>query len=491
MENKNNKHTEEEPYKSNKGLTFKQRIDLVRTTRWVRFGLVSLIFFAFVIWLGSAWVLVFYPLLFDIYITQYVPWSGWKGIKNNFLRTVMSWVDAILYALILVYFIFAYIGQNYQIPSSSLEKSLLVGDYLWVNKMAYGPRVPTTPLHFPLTQNTLPILNCKSYLDNPQIEYKRLKGWRKVERNDIVVFNFPAGDTVALNMQNPDYYSLVAMHGREFVNNNRKVFGDIIYRPVDRRENYVKRCIGLPGETLSIANDVVYINGEALKAPKNVQYNYFIQTNGALIGDDVWENTGVSVDDRHYFDSRDINPLVVPQLGLKVNIDGSVNPIYQAPLTNEMVAKLSALPLVDGIVRVPVQEMLNVFPIEKQYGWNRANMGPFVIPAKGQTISLTLENLPVYERAIRNYEGNTLSVQNGKILINGTETNEYTFKMDYYWMMGDNRDNSADSRYWGFVPEDHVVGTPVFIFMSFDKDKGLFDGKIRFNRIFKSANPDK
>ena len=187
---------------------FIRRIKEVKSTRWVRFALVSIVFFAWVVWLQNPWVALAWLLLFDIYITGYIPLTWWKKSKNKSLRAVMGWVDAIVYALGLVYFIFAFIGQNYKIPSSSLEKSLLVGDYLWVNKMVYGPRVPQTPLHFPLAQHTLPILNTKSYIDQPQFEYHRLAGLRDVERNDIVVFNYPCGDTVALKVQNPDYYQI-------------------------------------------------------------------------------------------------------------------------------------------------------------------------------------------------------------------------------------------------------------------------------------------
>ena len=237
---------------------FLRRIKETATTRWVRFGIVSLIFFAWVAWLGSWWVSLFIILLFDIYITGYIPLTWWKKSKSATVKTIMSWVDAIVYALILVYFVFAFIGQNYQIPSSSLEKTLLVGDYLWVNKMVYGPRVPMTPVHFPLVQNTLPIVNTKSYLEWPQWKYHRLKGFGKVELGDIVVFNFPAGDTVAVKIQNPDYYTLVQQFGRKFIEANEKDFGEIIYRPVDRRENYVKRCVGLPGQTLEIKDNIIY-----------------------------------------------------------------------------------------------------------------------------------------------------------------------------------------------------------------------------------------
>ena len=484
----------EPEYVSNntKHLSFKQRIAAVRPTRWIRFGLVATIFVAWVIWLGSPWVLIFLPLLADIYLTQYINYGWWKECKPSLLRTVMGWVDAIVYALVLVYFLFAFVGQNYQIPSSSLEKSLLVGDYLWVNKMIYGPRVPNTPIHFPLAQNTIPYINCKSYVDYPQWDYKRLKGFRNVERYDIVVFNFPAGDTVALKVQNPDYYTLVNQNGRTAVWTNKQVFGDIIYRPVDRRENYVKRCVGLPGDRLKIKNDIVYINGKALNEPENVQYNYFIQTAGGQITDELWEKVGVSVDDRNYVpvDNPDM-AYGVEMLGMKVNSNGTINPIYQAPLTKQMVAELKAMPEIGNVVKVPTQEVINVFPLVHNYGWTRADMGEIWIPKKGSTLHLTEYNLPMYARAITAYEHNTLEVRDGNILINGKATDRYTFKMDYYWMMGDNRDNSADSRYWGFVPEDHIVGSPMFVIISLDKDKGLFDGKIRTDRFFKSANTDK
>ena len=468
----------------------KERLARVNKSRWFRFALVSLIFFAWVAWLGSWWVLVFWFLLADIYLTQFIPWTWWKHTKYKLVRSVMSWVDAIVYALILVYFIFLFVGQNYQIPSSSLEKSLLVGDYLWVNKMLYGPRVPNTPLHFPLAQNTMPVLNCKSYIDYPQWEYHRLKGLRNVERNDIVVFNFPAGDTVALKVQNPDYYTLCASvpGGRETILRNEAEFGEVIYRPVDRRENYVKRCLGLPGEKLKIVNGIVYVDGNALVEPENVQFNYFIQTDGRMIDEYTWKELGVSVDDRSIIaiDSPE-SVLSAASLGLKVNADGTVNPVYQCPLTKEMKAKLDAMNWIVAVLKAPVMEYVNVYPITHNYGWTRENYGEVWIPAKGQSIKLSLQNLPIYERCIKNYEGNSLEVRDGKIFINGVEADEYTFKMDYYWMMGDNRDNSADSRYWGFVPEDHIVGSPIFVIVSFDKDKG----SIRWDRIFTDANPDK
>ena len=450
--------------------SLKERLGRVKKTRWWRFGIVAVIYVLWTIWVGNPLLLLGLLLLADIYLTQFIPWGAWKGLKNKTLRTIMSWVDAIVYALVLVYFLFLFIGQNYQIPSSSLEKSLLTGDFLWVNKVVYGPRVPQTPLHFPLAQNTLPILNCKSYIETPQLDYHRLKGLRNVERMDIVVFNFPAGDTVALKMPNPDYYTLCQERGRDAVRNNKDVFGDIIYRPVDRRDNYVKRCLGLPGETLQIRDGIVYVNGKAVPQPKNVQYFYYVETDGTYIDDALYEELGISVEDRHAQGTQ-----------------------YILPLTAQMKKTLESKPWVKVIERIQPTESESIitYPVGVDYGWTHANYGPIWIPKKGAKVDLTLQNLPLYERCIKNYEGNDLEVKGGQIFINGKPATSYTFKMDYYWMQGDNRDNSLDSRYWGFVPEDHIVGTPAIILISFDKDHRLFDGGIRWNRIFKMPNPDK
>ncbi|MDL2222409.1 signal peptidase I, partial [Parabacteroides sp. OttesenSCG-928-N08] len=245
--------------------------------QWIMFGIVATLYILFALWMQNGWLLLGLPIIVDIYLTKFVPWGAWKRSKNPRVRNILSWVDDILFALIAVYLINLFIFQNYQIPSSSLEKSLLVGDYLFVSKLSYGPRVPNTPLSFPLVQNTLPVLNSKSYFEWPQWDYKRVKGLGEVKRNDIVVFNFPAGDTVALKVQNPDYYTLVEMHGREAIRLNKATFGDVIYRPVDKRENYVKRCIGMPGDSLEVRNNQVYINGEAAENPENMQLNYFLE----------------------------------------------------------------------------------------------------------------------------------------------------------------------------------------------------------------------
>ncbi|MCH5237305.1 MAG: signal peptidase I [Muribaculaceae bacterium] len=465
---------------------FRERIKDVKTSRWIRFGIVSLLFFLWVIWMGNPWLLLLWFILADIYITAYIPWGWWKKTTGA-TRTVMGWVDAIVYALVLVYIIFAFIGQNYKIPSSSLEKSLLVGDYLWVNKALYGPRVPQTPLHFPLAQHTMPILNTKSYIENPQLSYHRLPGLREIRRGDIVVFNYPQGDTVPskVDPKYGDYYQIAyslrssgVADPMAYMKSNPQIFGEIIWRPVDRRENYVKRAIGLPGERLMIRNDSVFINGEPIAEPDNIQFNYIIPVS-TKIPADKWREIGVRGDDYGSEPIRD-------------SFTGFA--FYNVPLTYEMKAKVEQWPEVNGpLVREGLSGMYDlsgVFPLGNNYGWTRPDLGEFWIPKRGSTLHLTIENLPVYERAIRVYEGNDLEVKDGKIHINGVPTDYYTFKLDYYWMMGDNRDRSADSRYWGFVPEDHIVGTPMIVLASFDEERDLFDGKIRWNRILKNANPD-
>ncbi len=468
---------------------FKARLRATKTSRWIRFSIVAAIFIAWVVWLGSWWVILFLPILFDVYITGYIPLTWWKTTKNQTVRAVMGWVDAILYALILVYFIFTYIGQNYQIPSSSLEKSLLVGDYLWVNKMAYGPRVPMTPVHFPLVQNTFPIINTKSYIEWPTWKYHRLKGFGNVETGDIVVFNFPAGDTVALKVQNPDYYTLVKMFGHTAVNNNEEAFGEVIYRPVDRRENYVKRAVGLPGDRLKIVDGVIYINGVEQPAPADVQFNYYYQA-GRHLSEAEWDDLGVSVDDRTLLDLTRESPDNVRALGFRVNDDGSVPPVYVSPLTAEMVRKLEANPDIVHIMKMPAPTDEYLFPERAGAAWTRADYGEVWIPKKGETIKLDEDAWDMYNRVIRNYEHHPDAyLKDGVVYIDGKPADTYTFEMDYYFMMGDNRDNSLDSRYWGFVPEDHIVGKPMRVLISFDKDKGILNGGIRWNRVFKDANP--
>jgi len=456
--------------------------------QWILFSIVTILYLAFTIWDGNYWLLLGIPVIFDIYISKFIPWGAWKNPKNKSLKKVAEWVDAILFALVAVYIINLFIFQMYKIPSPSLEKSLLVGDYLMVNKLSYGPRVPNTPLSFPLVQHTFPIINTKSYIDWPHWDYKRLKGLGQVKRNDIVVFNYPAGDTVALNSpSNQDYYFSVRHYGRERVWSDKEMFGDIVYRPVDRRENYVKRCIGLPGDSLQIINNEVYINGTHLPLPKNAQFNYFVETQGGLLTERQLRTLDVSVDDQHLVNNFQNASYFLEEVGIEKNTDGSFNPVYWIPLTKDALQKLEKNGWARSIHIEPdsISGGDDMYPYVDSLGWKRDNYGPIWIPRKGVTVELNDKNLALYSRCIVAYEGNTLEKKDNQLLINGSPATTYTFKYDYYFMMGDNRHNSQDSRSWGFVPEDHIVGKPILIWLSTDKDRGLFDGGIRWNRIFR------
>ncbi|MBQ9363718.1 MAG: signal peptidase I [Bacteroidaceae bacterium] len=469
--------------------------------KWTKFIVVTVLYLLFLYWVGSWMGLIVVPFIFDAYITKKIKWTWWKQIESDVARGIMSWVDAIVFALVAVYFVNNFFFQNYQIPSSSLEKSLLTGDYLLVSKVSYGPRIPQTPLTLPLTQHTIPMLNCKSYIEWPQWEYRRVKGLGKVELGDIVVFNYPSGDTVAVNY-NGDYYDLCIQLaqkaayeqgyelpemkslkveeqrqlygqlyniGKQIVQKNHEQYGDVVIRPADRRENYVKRCVGLPGQTLQIKNKVIYVNGKAEPTPTYAQFSYKVYAHEDLTAkkyDDLCNELGISDEQRSEW-----------------NMYGFM------PLTQDALKGLKACEAVDSIVEIMDGWYGNLYPLNHDYGWTRDNYGPIHIPAKGETIQLTQDNIAIYERPIRTYEGNDLVVTDKEILINGKPAKEYTFKMDYYWMMGDNRHNSADSRYWGFVSEDHVVGKPLFIWLSISPDAYTDHFlRIRWNRLFKCVD---
>ena len=461
---------------------------------WIKLSVALALYFIFLIWVKSWLGLLAVPFIVDNYITKFIPWGWWKKSENALLRQVMSWVDAIVFALVAVYFVNLYFFQNYVIPSSSLEKSLLVGDYLFVSKMSYGPRKPQTPLSMPLTQHTMPVTGTKSYLDCIQWPYERVAGLGEIELNDIVVFNYPAGDTVLSNPQYIDYYAecyligesrypdkpimdslsaerrravydLYYAAGKEFIEQHPEEFGEIMWRPVDRRENYVKRCVGMPGDIFEIKDRQIYLNGKPNKQPDNVQFNYHVKFKKQM-PEHLRRELDISYEDL----SRSYSA-------------------YTLPLTQKSYEKLKKYTdLVEYVEPVDYDMTQAIYPLNGNTGWTPDNYGPVWIPRKGETVELTLDNLPVYERPIAVYEGNSLEVKNGKIFINGKESSSYTFGMDYYWMMGDNRHNSADSRFWGFVPEDHIVGKPIFIWLSLDKDRGWFDGKIRWNRLFRCVD---
>ena len=485
-------------------MTIKERFSQASKRQWLWFVVWAALTILFSFWANSAWILLLVLLILDIYITKFIPWGFWKKSKNTAFRKTMEWVDAIVFALIAVYFINTFFFQNYQIPTSSLEKSLLVGDFLAVSKLSYGPRAPITPLSFPLAQHTMPVTGGKSYIDKPQWKYNRLKGIGEVERNDIVVFNFPVGDTVALNQQGVDFYTLAKHHpsGSLGVRSDVRSYGKIVYRPVDRRENYVKRCIGLPGETLELRNDSVYIDGSYLPNPRLSQHNYMIHTDGTQIAAEIFSNMGINKAD--YITQNNYGQMVprsqdltgVDSLSLSIfnlrSRNGNNGRVYfNIPMTQAMVDEMNAKPFVWDIIKErELPGSSYYFPLDYTHNWTRDTYGPLWIPQKGAVITFDEDidyKVATYERCIKNYEGNDFEYRDGLVYINGEQADSYTFKFDYYFMMGDNRHNSADSRSWGFVPEDHVVGKPMLIWLSLEKDKEWFKGKIRWNRLFRSA----
>jgi signal peptidase I len=359
-------------------------------------------------------------------------WKFWKksdkkAEKKSALR---EWGDALIFAVIAATIIRSFFIEAFTIPTSSMEKSMLVGDFLFVSKVNYGPRVPMTPIAFPFAHHTMPVIGTKAYLEWLSLPYYRIPGFQEIERNDVVVFNYPMED----------------------------------FRPVDKRENYIKRCVAVPGDEISVRDAQVFINGVAGENPPERQFNYHVKTDGTTL-----------------------NPKRITQLGIIDWAQISNQGDYQFALTEELKVEIEKFPNVKSVepfIRPDATYDQNVFPQSTQFVWNIDNFGPLKVPAKDWTVDLSVDNLPLYERCISLYEGNKLEVKDSMIYINGVEATNYTFKMNYYFMMGDNRHNSLDSRYWGFVPEDHIVGKALFIWMSWNTD-GSFLNKIRWNRLLK------
>ena len=428
--------------------------------KWVKFGFWALLYVLWAVWLGNFWWLFGLGVIFDIFITKKVRWNFWKkryeeGQKRD---AANDWLDAIIFAVIVVTFINIFFFQAFKIPSSSMESSLYTGDHLFVSKLTYGPRVPQTPLTIPFTHNT--IFGRESYSTLIKGRDRRLKGFREVRRGDIVVFNFPNGDTVLRKAPADDYHYLARTIGRDAAEKN---WGPTVVRPYDKKDHYVKRCVAVAGDTLEVRDGLVWINGEQQKVWAGIQLSYKVTTNG-----------------------RKLNSKTLSKLGLNLTelwFDPSLPGYPMMPLTEGMLEKLKALPAVESVeANLDVwppdypDSYLSIFPYTEDSGWTRDNFGPLWIPSKGATVSLTEENLPLYERIIRDYEHADLQ----KALLEGS----YTFSQDYYFMRGDNRHKSLDSRYWGFVPEDHVVGRPVVIWLSTDRGN-KFPRNIRWGRFLK------
>ncbi|MCP4312520.1 MAG: S26 family signal peptidase [Bacteroidetes bacterium] len=456
--------------------------------KYLKFGIAITAYILFVIWLHNFWFLLGIPVIFDIYVSKKVNWSFWKSRKKK-NNVVVEWLDALIFAVVAVSIINIFLFQNYKIPTPSMEGSLLVGDHLYVSKTAYGPRTPNTPLAVPFLPNT--VLGGKSYLEWIQRPYNRLKGFSDVKRDDIVVFNFPASDTVALEKSdhkiyaegNFDYFALVrdksytlmladsAKNGftrpasvyEEYVRKQIAERYDVETRPVDRRDNYIKRCVAIAGETIQVVSNDVIVNGQPQKEFEGLQRVYSVRTNGTPINPRSLEPLGVG---------RDI-------------ADVTNNPNYIFPLTVDAAEQLRSLPGIISVkamnTRTDGQYERSIFPHDPHYPWNLEFFGPLTIPAAGQTVEINTLTLPLYRRIIEAYEQNKLEVKEGQVFINDQPASSYTFQMDYYFMMGDNRHSSADSRYWGFVPMDHIIGKPRLIWLSMDKEYG----GIRWNRMFR------
>lgn len=424
--------------------------------KWVKFSFWAALYVAWVIWLGNFWFLFGLIVVFDIFITRKVHWNFWKkrykeGEKPS---AVNEWLDALIFAVIVVTFINIFFIQAFKIPSSSMESSLYTGDHLFVSKLTYGPRVPETPLTIPFTHNT--IFGHESYSTLIQKPYRRLKGIREVRKGDYVVFGFPNGDTVLRKAPVEDYHALVRMLGQQTVDG----FGEIIVRPDDKKDHYVKRCVATPGDTLEVRDGFVWVNGEQQTIYPGVQLTYTVITTGQKINSKTLDKLGINTAELFYDPSLPGYPMM--------------------PLTAEMLEEIKAIPnvvSVDPDLDIdPVRCSKEIFPFTEDSGWTRDYFGPLWIPKKGETVEINDRNLPLYERIISVYEDGDVA----SALADG----RYTFKQDYYFMMGDNRHNSLDSRYWGFVPEDHLVGRPLVVWLS-TRQGSRFPKNIRWGRFLK------
>lgn len=461
--------------------------------------------------LWETWAVIL-SLGFYIYYVNYA--LDVKYVEDRDLNprsAIGEWVSSIVFAVVAATLVHTYFIQPYVIPTGSLERTLRIGDLLFVSKFHYGARIPMTTIAAPMVHDTIPGLGIKSYVadDNKEtfktswknkthLPYMRLPGFKKIKRNEIVVFSWPA-DTVYRFFQ--------------------KAKG--IRKPIDKKSNYVKRCVGLPGDSLAVIDGYVYINGKQNVLPDRSRhmFDYDIYSKKGVssrlmeeIGSDFRRKyivgsltqqqadvmNSYSVGSRARQDGKyevytketGIPIEVIRKYGISITEESSLS--RQAKLTNQMVEKLRANAQIDSVVRIiqpKGQSGYNVFPQSPDYKWNTSQLGSIYIPERGKTVDLNLKVLPLYKKIIRDYEGNTVGVKGNQVTINGEVANSYTFKQDYYWMMGDNRDGSEDSRAWGYVPENHIVGTPIFIWMSFDNFKqSIWKWRPRWDRIFTTVH---
>ena len=432
---------------------------LGRSFNVVIFIIGTIIWSLFIYTIEGEW-LYFAPLIVgDILFWETLNYKFWKKREKNIKKKkseVRSWIDAIGFAVIAATILRTFLIEAYTIPTSSMEKSMLIGDFLFVSKVSYGPRVPITPIAFPLVHHTMPIGGGKSYSESVQLPYHRMKGFGKVERNDCVVFNWPA---------------------------------EKLGRPVDKKENYVKRCVGVPGDKIELIDGQLMVNNNPQEEPIGMkkQSSYIINSKTTLNEQILYENYDINTNYNINYHSSTGNSDYASRW-----------PLYQFNATDETVNDLSLKTYITEIKKQTNgsgkghnifsngQSNPNKFLYDNPYDWNEDNFGPITVPAAGETVIITIENIPIYKNIIERYENNKLEFIDDKIYINDKLATSYTFTMDYFWMMGDNRHNSADSRFWGFVPENHIVGKALFVWMSWDtRGKGI--NKIRWNRLFSSV----
>ena len=445
---------------------------------WFWFQLVPIAGQFITIWITIIWVMhfkkvnliahtltVFLPFIYFPYLgfSEKEKWYGKEPLKHYHKPAEREWIDAGVFAIVAATIIRTFVFEAYVIPTGSMEKTLRINDFLFVNKVAYGPRIPQTPLGFPFVHNFLPFSQTQpSYLKWIQLKYERLPGYTPVKRNDVVVFNFPAGDTIINEL---GYGSAVPYYDvlRSQYKGNREALmaeHEILVHPMDKTDNYIKRCVAISGETIQIKDGLLFVNGVPSQPYKDAQTGYTVTTNGTGFTEEYLKD----------------------ELGLWVKDDGNLEfrqsgaNQYSLTMRAEDAEKVKKLPFVTSIVREVANNQ--TYPYDTLHNWDTDNFGPLLIPKAGTVITLKPDNINLYKRAIETYEGNTFVEANGKYLINGKETPTYTFKYNYYWMMGDNRHNSQDSRYWGFVPETNVVGKASFIWFSWENGP-------RFKRIFK------
>lgn len=419
-----------------------------------------------------------------------VKFIGYEEADKYKKSTSREWADAIVFAVVAATLIRGIYLEAFTIPTSSMEQKLLRGDFLFVNKLAYGARVPMTPLAVPFTHHSFPewiplVGGKKSFSELISFPYTKLPEMGAIERNDCVVFNFPAGDTVALEAQDRVYDQMI----REEVRDSVWKKYTIAYRPIDKRENYIKRCVGLPGDKIEIIDGILYVNDQIAYQDPGVQHRYIVHVKDYGLERIHLINNGINYE-------YPIKETKDPRTG-KIKVEeywrSADRSTYILTMTESAKQKLKTeFPNVVNIEQIidksdsTTYADLSIFPNSNLYNWTVDNFGPLTIPKKGTTVELNEKTLPIYKVLITRYELNDLQIKGGKIFINGEETTSYTFKMNYYWMMGDNRNNSLDSRYWGFVPEDHIVGKAVFVWMSYSPhpEEGGFFSRIRWDRLF-------